>query len=96
MKKIIVIISMALLFDGAVSYICYGQTEIGGQYRIMTNASNFDWHQLTVGKNEKSNAYVNQRFRLNINSKFDERALPIILQCPEFICVPAVFTIIAR
>jgi len=36
---------------------------IGGQYRVMTNVSNFPWHPLTLTDDQKSQSFVNQRLR---------------------------------
>ncbi|GAB4342621.1 MAG: hypothetical protein Kow0037_30170 [Calditrichia bacterium] len=43
----------------------------GGQYRIMFNSSNFGWHQPVISASESENRYINQRFRLNLDSRFD-------------------------
>ena len=42
---------------------------IGGQYRVMYNASNFDYHSVTLDNNQQSQTFFNQRFRtwLEIN-----------------------------
>jgi hypothetical protein len=61
-----------ILFFASSSYAT--ETNIGGQYRVMTNLSNFEWHQLAVTDDEKTNSYVNQRFRINLNSVFDDNA----------------------
>ncbi|RMH04293.1 MAG: hypothetical protein D6702_03555 [Planctomycetota bacterium] len=36
---------------------------LGGQYRIMANVADFGFHQATLGPNEGTNSFVNQRFR---------------------------------
>ncbi len=36
---------------------------LGGQYRVMGNFSNFGWHPASVGEHEDSRGFFNQRFR---------------------------------
>ncbi|RME78690.1 MAG: hypothetical protein D6785_11890 [Planctomycetota bacterium] len=44
---------------------------LGGQYRIMGNASNFGWHAKTLTRDQTSTSFINQRFRtwLNLHEK---------------------------
>lgn len=37
--------------------------KIGGQYRIVGDASNFAWHPATLAEDQDSSSFVNQRFR---------------------------------
>lgn len=37
--------------------------DIGGQYRLMYNASNFDFHEATITDAQESQTFFNQRFR---------------------------------
>ena len=37
--------------------------DLGGQYRVMYNASNFGWHPATLDNNQTSQTFFNQRFR---------------------------------
>lgn len=46
--------------------------KIGGQYRIMGNTSNFDWHAASVAKDEASSGFANQRFRTWLTVKPNE------------------------
>lgn len=39
------------------------RVKIGGQYRIMGSASNFDWHAGSVSDDEDGRTFFNQRFR---------------------------------
>ncbi|RMF90179.1 MAG: hypothetical protein D6741_17140 [Planctomycetota bacterium] len=44
--------------DGNVSPVT-----IGGQYRLMFNASNYDWHAEELSDDQRSQTFFNQRFR---------------------------------
>ncbi|RMG33500.1 MAG: hypothetical protein D6725_15530 [Planctomycetota bacterium] len=37
--------------------------DIGGQYRVMFNAANFDFHEAVIGAGQPSQSFFNQRFR---------------------------------
>ncbi|RME02861.1 MAG: hypothetical protein D6805_08540 [Planctomycetota bacterium] len=48
---------------------------LGGQYRVMGNSSNFDWHSKSISKKQPSSSFINQRFRtwLNLHEKKKQR-----------------------
>lgn len=41
----------------------YPKYKLGGQYRLMYNSNNFDFHQPQLTDNQKSGTFFNQRFR---------------------------------
>lgn len=41
--------------------------DLGGQYRIMANYSNFPWHAESISDNEAKSSFFNQRFRPWLN-----------------------------
>lgn len=41
----------------------YLKVEIGGQYRVMGNSSNFPWHAASITDDQDSQSFANQRFR---------------------------------
>ncbi|MBT7700213.1 MAG: hypothetical protein HN700_07950 [Verrucomicrobia bacterium] len=45
------------------------EIDLGGQYRIMANSANVGWHPATVGSDEESRSFVNQRFRTWLDVK---------------------------
>lgn len=48
------------------------QVDIGGQYRIMGNSANFEWHPETIGSDEDTHSFFNQRFRTWLDVKANE------------------------
>ncbi len=48
------------------------EVEIGGQYRVMANGSNFGWHAATISDNQPSDTFFNQRFRTWFDVKTGE------------------------
>ena len=69
-----ILVVCALITSAYVASSFAAETIVGGQYRVMTNVSNFGWHQTTVSEDEDANVYINQRFRMNLNSTFDGHA----------------------
>ncbi|MFQ5599381.1 MAG: hypothetical protein ACE5G2_02375 [Candidatus Krumholzibacteriia bacterium] len=49
------------------------RVEIGGQYRILYNSSNFGFHQEGFGQDERNRSFWNQRFRTWLDVQADER-----------------------
>lgn len=48
------------------------KTDIGGQYRIMGNSANFGWHPDTIGSDEETRSFFNQRFRTWLDVRANE------------------------
>jgi hypothetical protein len=42
---------------------CYPRAILGGQYRMMFNAANYDYHPQSITDNQQSQAFINQRLR---------------------------------
>jgi len=42
---------------------CYPLYTLGGQYRVMFNGANFDFHDATISDDQRSQSFFNQRFR---------------------------------
>jgi hypothetical protein len=42
---------------------CYPRIIIGGQYRVMFNAANYEYHPVSISDNQPSQAFINERLR---------------------------------
>ena len=42
---------------------CYPRVIVGGQYRMMFNGANFDYHPVSITDNQPSQSYANERLR---------------------------------
>lgn len=50
-------------YSGCCGCRCYPLFILGGQYRIMFNGANFDFHDATITDDQRSQSFFNQRFR---------------------------------
>jgi hypothetical protein len=51
-------------FAASAADLCYPRAILGGQYRMMFNAANYDYHPQSIGDNQPSQAFINERLRL--------------------------------
>lgn len=53
----------AIVAPGECPSACYPEFLLGGQYRLMFNAANFDFHEAVITDHQPSQSFFNQRLR---------------------------------
>jgi hypothetical protein len=51
-------------FRGPDADSCYPRAIVGGQYRLMFNAANYDYHPVSVSDDQLQQGFINERLRL--------------------------------
>jgi hypothetical protein len=54
---------IVLPFGASAAGSCYPRVIVGGQYRMMFNAANYDYHPVFITDNQPSQAFINERLR---------------------------------
>jgi hypothetical protein len=54
---------IVLPFGASPAGSCYPRAIVGGQYRLMYNAANYDYHPQSISDNQPSQAFANERLR---------------------------------